>query len=369
MSEWVNISPSNDIFLIESDQIGKNVITCIESLRDSQTGWISTDYGGSWSSFSVDRPQAVGVSRNGKVFVLGSWLGSYYKIFLSFDYGATWIESYSSENADAEDGFLSGLPTGITVDETGEIIAIFNEHIAYITITTDGGETWTRKPTNLTDPEPWGQYGSLDLSFDNSSLLLAHYYAGVFISDNLGDSWSEVTPPAPTYDGWFWSKAEFIGTSNEHMIASNDRVGTWAILPSYERTWVRVDNTPYGDTSFCSASLDGTTLAWVGYSGDLALIEYSLDGGNTTEIYNTSNGFYGYKCVAANNGVIYLIYDASPSYDYFLARHKGGGLIKAILGVPYSTGVFSVLGIEKLNIKKIAGQPDNSIYLESEEEE
>lgn len=149
---------------------------------------------------------------------------------------------------------------------------------------TDGGATWNTLPGN---PDPYDQTFSIWVDYKHPNRIIVAYYNWMYISNNGGNSFTQIHTALNSGSGCLIGGAFFDGDNiylgtNDGVLVSTDGGGSWTTanitgLPSNERIF-----------SFAAAK-SGNTLRFFCLTGDVSDLYVGLPG---SDYWNFMRGVY-----------------------------------------------------------------------------
>ncbi len=266
---------------VASDSTGKNLIATGISFNDNIGRiYISHDFGDTWIEKAVGEPiydeynddyyetdwQSVDSDSKGKNLIA---IDSQGYVYISHDFGDTWIEKQPAGECDETQPFT------VASDADGKNL-IAADSQGYVYISHDYGETWVEKLPMGQRIDP-GNKVPVASDSDGSNLIIGIYnyaYGGLFISNDFGETWTKIRPD----DRYDWTAVA--SDADGSNLAAVDSRGHVYISHDYGNNWIGKVLEDHTDTHWgaVASDSDGSNLI-IGIKGGRLYI--SNDFGDT----------------------------------------------------------------------------------------
>ncbi len=206
---WKSVGPPNSYINIQAVGLNGDLII----LGTDDGAYVSTDGGTSWSSANAGliNTQTTSLRSAGQNLLAGVPNKG---IFISTDRASTWVQT--------------NISNGYAYDfiEVGEYV--FAATSNGVLRSTDGGKTWVPVPSfGLSD-------SFISRLLSDGMYLYASSYSNIYVSENLGDTWTNRTPGAGNrYAAVLAFDGEYVFVqAADSLYRSSDRGATWHALGS-----------------------------------------------------------------------------------------------------------------------------------------
>jgi len=239
--------------------------------------FISRDYGSTWDIYFPDiRIQSVAMNPGGDTILVAKVGddGTTIEIVKSTDYGVSWSSVLATSTAG--DIWLTA------VDNDGSHMAYIESLQKTCFVSTDYGATWNEKTILATGDDSYS--GAMDMNGDGTCILAAFWTNGCWISENSGDTWTEIFPDTTGVRTTGWLVSRFVADRNKIMYANNyslsDSTDRLCISINQGATWEY--NAPYAGfgiaSSWMVACSSNRAIMLAGSSGDAQKASLCVDG-------------------------------------------------------------------------------------------
>ena len=220
------IPPSTTFGSVACSADAKTVLTVQQSYFDSTSAvYISFDWGATWMTNALSGPylNAAGCSADGTTLIV---MGRFGPVYSSTNSGTSWR---SNNVPAARWDWVAGSADGTRWVASAS--ALENESPVYLS--QDSGATWS--PASV----PPRYYGQVASSADGNVLVAASYHGGTFISTNAGIAWQQALTPDANACACSADGKRIILTGGEFISSSTNSGVTWTSQPSeYPFTYI-----------------------------------------------------------------------------------------------------------------------------------
>lgn len=292
---WTDITPADEsdweFTVISGD--GSKIVTLTDDVEDF--AYISNDGGDTWETSEVGYVwewHSLAISDDGSKILVGGEYGTA-QLFLSEDGGATdnWGNITPELDYYAFDSIVS------ISDDGDKIVTAFSEndsgdYYENVFVSENDGASWT-DITPINEDENY--YSAIAMSGDGNKISVVGSASGnMFITDDGGDNWTEEDPGLDYDDGYIdWTSADFnadgstfIASGGEDVYLTTEDPNTdnnpeeqVITFPNSEDGKIVVLTLPDGTTVTCHSAVKESNLSVqdAGYNYPVGLVDFCFD--------------------------------------------------------------------------------------------
>ena len=233
-STWTNITTGTAMSgqywrHIASDASGINLVVTNADTLNNGNIWTSSNSGATWTNrttgtSAANKPYSnIVCDATGQYVYASCYVGD---VWASSDYGVTWRDV-------SNPSMLNKGMQWITCSGNGQYVAICDNYTdANVWISSDYGSTWSAKSISGA-----GNMSSICMSYWGDQILVTDQSGKLFISKNLGKTWTNVTPSISGSE-WIRCASDFTG---QYLAASEHNTGLW-LSSDNGSTWTLAQN-------------------------------------------------------------------------------------------------------------------------------
>ncbi len=284
-----------------------------DTITNNRFVYISTNSGQTWEAqaLPISQWENVAISSDGLTMVASGW---YTNVYVSIDGGQTWTERVGSGGLKLMKMSADGSKIVGLVAESGDCMVVISDDLGLtwnpvadigtnswadvaisadgnkiiladngedITISTNGGQTWSSKYTGV------ASVNTVSLSANASLLAIGESYGHILTSTNDGQSWTEFTGTGEQY--WRGITSSNDGT---YLIAYIGRGQIGSLYRSVNAgvSWAELTDVTQDNWYSVASSLDGSIFYALGSNTHDNRVLKSADFGGTWNLLSGGSG-------------------------------------------------------------------------------